>query len=120
MDGHSRPCFGLGAYHPTAIDHGGGRLMTTFRTLESPTRCGVHDVTGKAGANDQGGRHETHQYRCFGRSADDRRDTPLVEKRDERGLSQSTENAILLVGAVSIATVVVTVIKGYVSSNLPK
>ncbi|AER05467.1 hypothetical protein NNA68_00435 [Cutibacterium acnes] len=44
----------------------------------------------------------------------------LVEKRDERGLSQSTENAILLVGAVSIATVVVTVIKGYVSSNLPK
>lgn len=45
---------------------------------------------------------------------------PLVEKCDERGLSQSTENAILLVGAVSIATVVVTVIKGYVSSNLPK
>ena len=45
---------------------------------------------------------------------------PLVEKRNERGLSQSTENAILLVGAVSIATVVVTVIKGYVSSNLPK
>ena len=45
---------------------------------------------------------------------------PLLEKRDERGLSQSTENAILLVGAVSIATVVVTVIKGYVSSNLPK
>lgn len=44
----------------------------------------------------------------------------LVEKRDERGLSQSTENAILLVGAVSIATVVVTVIKGYVSSSLPK
>ena len=44
----------------------------------------------------------------------------LVEKRDERGLSQSTENAIWLVGAVSIATVVVTVIKGYVSSNLPK
>ena len=42
------------------------------------------------------------------------------EKRDERGLSQSTENAILLVGAVSIATVVVTVIKGYVTSNLPK
>jgi len=45
---------------------------------------------------------------------------PLVENRDERGLSQSTENAILLGGAVSIATVVVTVIKGYVSSNLPK
>ena len=63
--------------------------MTTFHTLASPTRYGAHDVTGKAGANDQGGRHET-------------------------------ENAILLVGAVSIATVVVTVIKGYVSSNLPK
>ncbi|MSS44714.1 hypothetical protein FYJ43_01275 [Cutibacterium sp. WCA-380-WT-3A] len=47
--------------------------------------------------------------------------SPLIDdKHDERGLSQSTENAILLVGAVSIATVVVTVIKGYVSSNLPK
>ena len=45
---------------------------------------------------------------------------PVGEKRAERGLSQSTENAILLVGAVSIATVVVTVIKGYVTSNLPK
>lgn len=45
---------------------------------------------------------------------------PVDEKHDERGLSQSTENAILLVGAVSIATVVVTVIKGYVTSNLPK
>lgn len=41
-------------------------------------------------------------------------------RRDERGLSQSTENAILLVGAVSIATIVVTVIKGYVTANLPK
>ena len=55
--------------------------MTTFHTLASPTRYGAHDVTGKTGANDQGGRHETRQYRCF---------------------------------------VVVTVIKGYVSSNLPK
>ena len=59
--------------------------MTTFRTLESPTRCGVHDVTGKAGANDQGGRHETRQYRCFRRSADDRGDTPSRrETRRER------------------------------------
>ena len=59
--------------------------MTTLRTLESPTCCGVHDVTGKAGANDQGGRHETRQYRCFGRSADDRGDTPSRrETRRER------------------------------------
>ena len=59
--------------------------MTTFRTLESPTCCGVHDVTGKAGANDQGGRHETRQYRCFRRSADDRGDTPSRrETRRER------------------------------------
>ena len=85
--------------------------MTMPRTLDTPTCNGASDVTGKAGANDQGGRHETCQHR---------RVPPVGEKRDERGLSQSTENAILLVGAVSIATVVVTVIKGYVTSNLPK
>ena len=94
--------------------------MTTFRTLESPTCCGVHDVTGKAGANDQGGRHETRQYRCFGRSADDRGDTPSRRETRRERTQPVNENAILLVGAVSIATVVVTVIKGYVSSNLPK
>lgn len=41
-------------------------------------------------------------------------------RRDERGLSQSTENAVLLAGAVAIAIIVVTVIKGYVQKNLPK
>lgn len=41
-------------------------------------------------------------------------------RRDERGLSQSTENAVLLAGAVAIAVVVVTVIKAYVEKNLPK
>jgi len=40
--------------------------------------------------------------------------------RDERGLSQSSENAILLAGAVSVALVVVTVITAYVRRNLPK
>ena len=40
--------------------------------------------------------------------------------RDERGLSQSSENAILLAGAVSVAIIVVTVITTYVRGKLPK
>lgn len=39
--------------------------------------------------------------------------------RDERGLSQSTENAILLAGAVAIAVIVISVITAYVQANLP-
>lgn len=41
-------------------------------------------------------------------------------KRDERGLSQSSENAILLAGAVAVALLVVSVIRGYVRARLPK
>ena len=41
-------------------------------------------------------------------------------KRDERGLSQSAENAILLAGAVAIAIVVITVLTSYVTRHLPK
>ncbi|WP_375424462.1 hypothetical protein [uncultured Friedmanniella sp.] len=40
--------------------------------------------------------------------------------RDERGLSQSTENAILLAGAVTVAVIVLGVITAYVTSHLPK
>jgi hypothetical protein len=40
--------------------------------------------------------------------------------RDERGLSQSAENAILLAGAVAVAGVVIGAIKVYVSSHMPK
>ncbi|MGJ3508410.1 hypothetical protein [Enemella sp. A6] len=40
--------------------------------------------------------------------------------RDERGLSQSTENAILLAGAVTVAGIVVAAISVYVQSRLPK
>ncbi len=40
-------------------------------------------------------------------------------EKDERGLSQSTENAILLAGAVTIAVLIVTVITAYVQSRLP-
>ena len=43
----------------------------------------------------------------------------LIVTRDERGLSQSTENAILLAGAVAVATIIITVITAYVRSNLP-
>lgn len=43
--------------------------------------------------------------------------TPRV--RDERGLSQSTENAILLAGAAAIALVVITAITAYVTDRLP-
>lgn len=46
--------------------------------------------------------------------------TSQPSSRDERGLSQSTENAVLLLGAVAIATIVVSVITGYVSKHLPK
>lgn len=42
-----------------------------------------------------------------------------VRPRDERGLSQSTENAILLAGAVTIATVVITAVTAYVRANMP-
>ncbi len=39
--------------------------------------------------------------------------------RDERGLTQSTENAILLAGAVAVALAVITAITAYVKSHLP-
>lgn len=40
--------------------------------------------------------------------------------RDQRGLSQSTENAILLAGAVAVATIVITIITAFVQSRLPQ
>lgn len=40
-------------------------------------------------------------------------------RRDERGLSQSTENAVLLAGAAVIALLIITVITDYVRDNLP-
>ncbi len=43
-----------------------------------------------------------------------------VARRDESGLSQSTENAILLAGAVTIAVGVVTAITLYVQAKLPQ
>ncbi len=42
-----------------------------------------------------------------------------LAERDERGLSQSTENAVLLAGAVAIALIVVSAITAYVTDNLP-
>ncbi|WP_130866535.1 hypothetical protein [Acidipropionibacterium timonense] len=41
-------------------------------------------------------------------------------RRDERGLSQSTENAVLLVGAVAIATIVIGAITAYVTDHMPR
>jgi hypothetical protein len=41
-------------------------------------------------------------------------------RRDERGLSQSAENAILLAGAVTVALIVIGAITTYVTANLPK
>lgn len=40
--------------------------------------------------------------------------------RDQAGLSQSTENAILLAGAVSIAVAVVAAVTAYVTAKLPQ
>ena len=42
-----------------------------------------------------------------------------VRVRDQRGLSQSTENAILLAGAAAIALIIITAITAYVTDNLP-
>lgn len=39
--------------------------------------------------------------------------------RDERGLSQSTENAILLAGAVAVAFLIVTAVTAFVQGELP-
>lgn len=39
--------------------------------------------------------------------------------RDERGLSQSTENAILLAGAVAVAFIIVTAVTAFVQGELP-
>lgn len=41
-------------------------------------------------------------------------------RRDERGLSQSTENAVLLAGAVAVAVIVITAVTSYVTKNMPK
>ncbi len=41
-------------------------------------------------------------------------------RRDERGLSQSTENAILLAGAIVIAGIVISMVTVYVQNNMPK
>ncbi|HEX8508187.1 MAG TPA: hypothetical protein VF635_01630 [Propionibacteriaceae bacterium] len=43
-----------------------------------------------------------------------------AEERSERGLSQSAENAILLAGAVTVATAVIISIKAYVDAHMPK
>ena len=42
----------------------------------------------------------------------------LLAPRDERGLSQSTEQAILLAGAVTVALAIVAVITAFVSGKL--
>ncbi len=42
------------------------------------------------------------------------------ESRDDRGLSQSAENAILLAGAVAVATIVITAITVFVKAKMPK
>ena len=42
-----------------------------------------------------------------------------VEK-DERGLSQSTENAVLLAGAITVAGIVVAAVTAYVQGHMPK
>lgn len=41
------------------------------------------------------------------------------QDRDERGLSQSTENAILLAGAVTIALALIGFIGKYVADHMP-
>ena len=40
--------------------------------------------------------------------------------RNERGLSQSAENAILLAGAVAVALIVIGAITTYVTGRMPR
>ena len=40
-------------------------------------------------------------------------------RHDERGLSQSAENAILIAGAVAVAVAIVAAIRAFVLSRLP-
>jgi len=42
------------------------------------------------------------------------------KSREDRGLTQSTENAILLAGAVIVAGIVITMITAFVRSKLPQ
>jgi hypothetical protein len=42
----------------------------------------------------------------------------LAKRRDERGLSQSTENALLVAGAVAVALLIVSVVTAYVTGKL--
>jgi hypothetical protein len=42
------------------------------------------------------------------------------ETRDERGLSQSAEGAILMGAAVAVALIIAVFLKAYVESHLPK
>ena len=42
------------------------------------------------------------------------------QTRDERGLSQSAETAIIIAGAVAIATVIVALVTAFVQSQLAK
>lgn len=44
----------------------------------------------------------------------------LTPRRDERGLSQSTENAILLAGAVTVAGLVIAAVTAFVQGRLPQ
>ena len=44
------------------------------------------------------------------------RDRPI--RRDQRGLSQSTESAVLLIGAITIAAIVIAAVTNYVQSKL--
>lgn len=43
-----------------------------------------------------------------------------ADRRDERGLSQSTENAILVAGAVVVAMALVAAVIAYVNARLPR
>lgn len=44
--------------------------------------------------------------------------TNRLSSRGERGLSQSTENALLLAGAVAVAAIVVTAVTAYVTGKM--
>ncbi len=44
--------------------------------------------------------------------------TLQAPRRDDRGLSQSTENALLVAGAVAVALLIVTAVTAFVTGKL--
>jgi hypothetical protein len=82
--------------------------------------CSPHDLTHLIHPTKQKGETTMNNWLLKANALAVRVLTYRPQLADERGLSQSTENAILLAGAVAIAGIIITVITAYVRAHLPK